>query len=128
MAASGVVADAQAWERTLGGMTVLPPRVVDIEGTRDGSNNLTVTFERQTRRRLQFLDQAVSLDEDEEEYEVQAYDGSDVVRRETVTTRSWSYTAAEQTTDGLTPGNDVDIDIKPKSKIGHWGRSRSATV
>lgn len=91
--------------------TVTPWTVTGIAGERDGSNNLTVTWTRRTRIPTGLLTTPVVMDEPFEKYQITVTSGS-AGRVETVEdVTTWSYTAAEQTTDGLTPGDDVDIEI-----------------
>jgi len=113
---------------TADGRNVQPYRVVQVHGDRDGSDNLTLRWQRQTRAVTQWLDQAEPLGEDEERYRVEILDGADVLRSFETTESSQVYTAAQQTADGLTPGDDVDVRIYQRSKRLHWGRSREETV
>lgn len=94
-------------------------------GSRDSSNNLTITWFRRTRHFSPGIGYgSVALDEPAESYQIDVYDGATVVRTITATTPTASYTAAEQTTDGLTPGDTVDIRIYQISATrgrGHAG-------
>jgi len=103
---------------------------VHIEGTRDISNNLTITWVRRTRVGggwRDFVD--ASLGEASEEYEVDIYDGATVVRTISgITSETTSYTAAQQSTDGLTPGDPVDLIVYQLSETVGRGYGRSATV
>lgn len=54
--------------------------------------------------------------------------GGIVVRTKTVTTETVSYTAAEQTTDGLTPGNLVRMKIYQISATVGRGYVRDVTL
>lgn len=102
--------DSQEFTNTGAGRKPLSP--VHFRGTRDGSNNLDVTFIRRTRHRVPGLGRGpVPLGEESERYEIDIYDGVDVVRTITATTTSFSYSAAEQTSDGLTPGDLVSMRI-----------------
>jgi hypothetical protein len=84
---------------------------VDAVGTRDGSNNLSVTFARRTRLAAGTLHLAVLLGEAVEAYEIDIMDGDDVLRTIASSTQTFGYLASEQTTDGLTPGDPVTARI-----------------
>lgn len=104
------MADAAVVPFTNNGASLKPLSPVHIKGTRDGSNNLTVTAIRRTRIGGEWRDSVdVSLGETTEAYEVDFLNGSTVVRTKSVSSPSVSYTAAEQTTDGLTPGDPVSL-------------------
>lgn len=85
----------------------------DLRATRDGSNNVTFTWQRRTRlatRAIGALGISVPLGEDSEAYEIDIYaDGTyaAVLRTISATSATAAYSAAEQTADGLTPGNAV---------------------
>jgi hypothetical protein len=93
-----------------------PP--ADVRGSRDGSNNLTVTFKRSGRYQNGLDDfQDVPLGEDSEEYEVDIYDTDDgsfgtIVDTLTgITSETFSYPATTQTNAGITPGDLIDMKI-----------------
>lgn len=91
--------------------------------TRDGSNNATITVTRRTRLSYRYtgpLGFSVPLGEDTEAYEVDVY--SDDTYTTIVRTFSWlgpteTYTAAAQAADGLTPGDDLHMDIYQLSAV-----------
>jgi len=88
----------------------------DLRATRDASNNITFTWQRRTRltvRMIGALGISVPLGEETEAYEIDILAGSPaaVVRTISATSRTASYTAAEQTADGLTPGNVVSVEV-----------------
>ena len=90
----------------------MPFAPVDVRGSRDGSSNLTITWQRRTRLTTRFIGTlgiSIPLGEAEERYEVDIVSGSPllVVRTITATTPEGEYTAAQQTADGLTPGDPV---------------------
>ena len=108
---------------------LMPWAPVHIEGTRDGSNNLTVTCDRRSRFHVRWQDAVEApLGEESEAYEVDILDASTVVRTIETTTTSISYTAAEQTTDGLTPGHPVSLIWYPMSATIGRGFGAAATV
>lgn len=86
----------------------------DIRGTRDGSNNLTVTFRHRSRTLKGLIGDSgggPDLAEPSESYEVEFPDAVPVRVKTVGATKSVAYTAAEQTTDGLTPGNAVKVRV-----------------
>ncbi len=89
-------------ELTLAANAYKPYSPVSVSGTRDGSNNLTITWIRRTRVGGAWLNGSgtVPLGEETEAYEVDILNGSGaVVRTIEVTSPTATYTAAEQTTD-----------------------------
>jgi hypothetical protein len=102
------------------GDEILPYSVCKIEGARDGSNNLTVTWHRRTRAQGEWADLSdVPLNEYDERYEVRIYDVAETTLLRTIsaTAETADYLAADQTTDGLTPGDPVHLKVV---QIGHW--------
>jgi hypothetical protein len=89
----------------------------DLRASRDGSNNITFTWQRRSRLFVRTVGAAginIPLGEESEAYEVDIYSvGSPqtVLRTISTTTASASYSAAEQTADGLTPGNQVEAGV-----------------
>lgn len=103
---------------------------VHIHGERDGSNNLALTAVRRTRISAPDLGEGpVPLGEETEAYEVDILDGVDVVRTISISgAPAATYTAAEQTADGLTPGDPVSLVWYQLSTVRGRGRGRAATV
>jgi putative tail protein len=101
-----------------------------VAGTRDGSNNLTITWIRRTRIGGEWQDaRDVPLGEEVESYEVDILDGGGaVVRTLTSTTQTVAYSAAQQTTDGVTPGDPITLIIYQMSATVGRGYARQATV
>jgi hypothetical protein len=100
-----------------------------IEGARDGSDNLTITWVRRTRVGGELADGIdIPLGEAAELYEIDILDGMTVVRTIQASSPTASYTAAEQTTDGLTPGDPVDLIIYQISALVGRGFPAAATV
>lgn len=95
------------------GESLKPWAPVRIAGTRDGSNNLTITWVPRSRIGHQRLLVAPPpVGEDTEEYRVEILDSDgDVVRTFNPATNSQEYTAAEQTTDTFTPGDPILVRI-----------------
>jgi hypothetical protein len=108
-----------------------PYAPVHITGTRDQSNNLTVTWVRRTRvgGELRDLTGDVPLGEASETYEVEFLNGNTVVRTVTsLTSPTVTYSATQQTTDGITPGNPVGVRVYQMSALVGRGIPGSRTV
>lgn len=106
-----------------------PLSPVHVAGSRDGSNNLTVTWVRRARVDGDWRDGVETpLDEPTESYEVDVVSGLTVLRTLSATSPTATYSAANQVTDGLTPGDPVTLNIyQISSRVGR-GHARSATV
>lgn len=89
---------------------------VNVEGTWDGSNNLTATFEDRSR----LFAGGLGVD-DNYEFDVEITNATPV-RTIVVTAETFGYTAAEQTADGLTPGTVVEGRVRQTSDVndGRW--------
>lgn len=111
------------------GVGALPLSPVEIEGSRDGANNLTVTWKRRSRLMPRPL-WVPQVGEDSESYELDVLDapGGNVLRTIVASGETASYTAAQQTADGLTPGDPIDINIYQLSATVGRGTEGSATV
>ena len=121
--------DVGAVEFTPSARNVKPYHVRDVRGTRDGSNNLTITWERTSRAARAFLSQGEPLDEEVEEYEVDVLHAGDVVRTIQVAgARTAAYTAAQHTTDGNTPGSPVTVRLYQMSRAFLRGQESEVTI
>ena len=112
------------------GRSLKPYSPVQIAGTRDGSNNLTVTWVRRDRLTAQML-WDVPLSEASESYEIGYYDsaGTTLLRTRTgLSSPTDTYTAAEQTADGITPGSTVQVKIYQISATVGRGYPGEATL
>lgn len=105
-----------------------PRSPVHVHGTRDVSNNLTIEWTPRTRIPVTGLAELVPMGEASERYSVDIYDGASVIRTVDVTTPSVVYSALEQTSDGLTPGDLVSIRIYQISETRGRGHPAIATV
>lgn len=105
-----------------------PRSASHVEGERDVSNNLTIEWIPRTRIPTTGLVELVPLGENIEEYEIDILSGVTIVRTITVNSPLATYSAAEQTADGLTPGNLVDMEIYQMSDIRGRGHVKEATV
>ncbi len=118
--------------------TIRPFSPTNMRGTRDGSNNLTVTGDRKTRAPraaisgtpMPQLEPSLLF-----EVDVLASPGGAVLRTIpssavtlTATGFSVAYSAAEQTSDGLTPGDPVDLEAFQVSTVVGRSKPRPATV
>jgi hypothetical protein len=127
------VQTASETRRLMIGRAEQPYAPVHIAGTRDGSNNLTITWVRRTRIGGELVDLtgAVPLSEASELYEVDIRNAAD-----TATLRSFTglasptviYSAAQQTADGLTPGDPVRVRVHQISAVAGRGRRGAAIV
>jgi hypothetical protein len=126
----------------LKGRDLMPYAPCHITGFRDGSNNLLIQWQRRTRLGAKNLAGGIlGLAEDTESYDVVIVDGSNNVLRTfaSVVPNSginWvspafphvTYSAANQTTDGLTPGNPVHVILYQNSVQVGRGFQAVATV
>uniref|UniRef100_UPI003F71A6A2 phage tail protein n=1 Tax=Elioraea sp. TaxID=2185103 RepID=UPI003F71A6A2 len=127
------VQTATEYRRLMIGRGEQPYAPVHIAGTRDGSNNLTVTWVRRTRIGGELVDltDAVPLGEAAELYEVDIRDAADTATLRTftgLTSPTVTYTAAQQTADGLTPGDPVRVRAFQISAVVGRGRRGAAIV
>lgn len=115
-----------------------PWSVVYVEASRDGSNNLTATLVRRSRRLAQAF-WSPALEEDSEDYEVDVMDGVDVVRTITTTasgngsvitpgSQQIYYDADDITADGLTPGDPHTLRIYQLSEAVGRGNVTEETL
>jgi len=132
--AGGTIAEAVPQLVTSSGRTLKPFRPLQIAGTRDGSNNLTVTWERQTRRTFQIGEQSLPLEEELERYRIQVLSGAGAVIRDTIVrvdpgaARTWLYTAFAQSGDGITPGSPVTLELSQLSALVNDGNASRVTL
>lgn len=122
-------ADVTATGFTNTGESKRPKSPALVSGSRDGSNNLTVTWTRRTRLRTPGLGNGpVPLGEATEAYEVDVMSGATVLRTLTATSPSVTYSASDQTADGITPGNPVSVRVYQLSDVRGRGHPAAATV
>lgn len=121
--------DTIAQSFTNNGVGKMPKSPVHVEGVRDGSNNLSLSWVRRTRLQVPGLGLGpVPLGELTEAYSIDIYSGASVIRTISATTPTASYSAADQTTDGLTPGNPVTLRVYQLSDVRGRGFPAIATV
>ena len=112
---------------TYTGANLKPYSPVQVTGSRDGSNNLTISWKRRSRIAGQMLHNP-PLGEASEAYEIDIMSGSVVLNTYSSTSESYTYTAAQQTADGLTPGNPVTVEIYQLSETVGRGYEVEATI
>ena len=123
------ISDAPAQTIVATANSLRPLSPVQISGSRDGSENLTITWTRRARINAGWRDDVdVPLDEASEAYEVDILNGGAVVRTLTASTASAGYTAAQQTTDFGSTQSAVEIRVYQMSEIVGRGHAAEATV
>lgn len=110
--------------------TLLPFSPGNITGSRDGSNNLTISWLRRSRSPSSIFGPAGAPQyEPIEKYEIDIKDGASIVRTIIVeSATSVVYTSGQQTTDGLTPGDPVTLEMYQISATIGRGRKATATI
>lgn len=130
--AGGSLSDAIATQFRLQGATARPFAPAHVAGTRDGSDNLTITWVARTRSTMPLLStiEGRLCCCDEDDYEIDILNGSLAIVRtiQVAGATSASYTAAQQTADGLTPGNPVHLRIYQVSRLYGRGNPEDITV
>jgi hypothetical protein len=107
-------ADEQTFTNTGEGKRPFSP--VNVEGTWDGSYNLTATFDSRSR----LFAGGLGID-DNFEFDVEITNATPV-RSMTVSAETFSYSAADQVTDGLIAGQIVEGRVRQTSDVndGRW--------
>lgn len=104
---------------------------IRLEATRDGSDNITFTWTRRDRAAIRYGGPGgtyAPMSEATEAYSIDILDGTDVLRTITATSETATYSAADQTSDGLTPGDPVSAVVYQLSAIVGRGYPLEATV
>lgn len=112
--ASLASATAQSFTNSAVGLKPYAP--VQLTGTRDGSNNLTINWIRRSRIGGEWRDFVnIPVGETSELYDVEIYSSgafTTLLRTfSSLTTPTASYTAAQQSADGYTPGNTIYMRV-----------------
>ncbi len=103
---------------TYTGRNLKPFAPAHVQGVRDGSGNLTISWIRRSRIGGEWRDGVdVALGEESEKYEVDIMSGSTVKRTIAVTSPSASYSAAEQTTDFGSAQSSVSVRVYQLSAV-----------
>lgn len=107
-------ADTENFTNTGEGKRPFSP--VNVEGTWDGSNNLTVIWDSRSR----MFAGGLGID-DNAEWDIEITNATPV-RSDTVSAETFAYSAADQTTDGLTPGDTIEGRVRQTSDVndGRW--------
>jgi hypothetical protein len=128
--ASLTSATGQAFTNTAAGLKPYP--VVLIGGGRDTSSNLTINWTRRTRVDGEWRSNVdVPLGESSEVYDVEIRNADRTAVLRTfagLTSPTVQYTAAQQASDGLTPGAPVNVSIYQLSQVVGRGFEARATV
>jgi hypothetical protein len=132
VSAGQALAAAVSEEFTNTGNALKPYEPVLLGGGRDGSNNLTINWTRRNRTSGEWRDSVdVPMTEASESYSVDIYSSgaySTVVRTIDTTSPTASYSAADQTSDGLTPGATVYFKVYQLSAIVGRGHAASGSA
>jgi hypothetical protein len=103
-----------------------------VVGSRDDSNNLTITWKRRTRMNGEWIDGGdVALGETTEAYVCQILDApdGDVVRTISgITSETTTYSASDQTTDFGSPQAIIYVKVMQVSTVVGNGFGTEATV
>jgi hypothetical protein len=106
-----------------------PRAPVHGRGERDSSDNLTITFVPRIRGYGPGLGYGEIALDDQSVFECDIIVGSSIARTLETTTREFpTYSAAQQTSDGITPGDPVDIEIYQISATRGRGHPGAFTV
>jgi hypothetical protein len=127
------VQTASEVRRLMIGRAEQPYAPVHIAGTRNPSNDVTITWVRRTRLGGELVDLtgSVPLAEETEAYDVEIRNAADTATLRTFAglgSPTVTYTAAQQTADGLTPGDPVRVRVWQLSALVGRGRMGAAVV
>jgi hypothetical protein len=116
-------------EFTFAGNSLRPYAPIVRSVTSDPStDDITIEFDRRTRVGGSWNGSLIPLSEASEAYELDVYDGDDVVRTLTATTETTTYTAAQQTTDFGAPIAANDLDGRLYQMSAAVGRGFAASA
>lgn len=128
--ASLASATAESFTNSAAGLKPYP--VVQIGGGRDVANNLTINWTRRTRLDGEWRSSVeVPLGEASEAYEVAIWNAGRTSLLRTfsgLSSPTVEYTAAQQTSDGLGPGDPVHVSIYQMSAVVGRGFEARGTV
>jgi len=130
MAPIGVsLLSGMAFEFTCIGNVLAPFSPVDIQGERDSSGNLTISWVRRSRSSIGWSGTGAPMLENTEEYEIDVYSGATIKRTiEVSSATSVIYTAAQQTTDFGSTQASVKVIVYQISDTVGRGTGREATI
>lgn len=110
------------------GVGMRPYSPCQVEGSRDGSSNLTITWKRRTRYGGEWRNSVDITDSDPMTFEVDIMNGSTVVRTISVTAETASYTAAQQTTDFGSTQSSLTVRVYQTNTVYGRGIKAEATI
>ncbi len=115
---------------TYQGVNLEPLSPVYANATRDGSGNLTATFVRRSRLSSSWWGTGVvaPVGEATQAFEVDVLDGATVVRTIDTATETFSYSAADQTTDFGSPQSSITFRIYQLSETVGRGYAYEVTL
>lgn len=124
--------DAESVQIAVEGNSARPFSPDHLAAARDASNNVTLSWVQRTRSiaRL-FSGQRVPSFEPTEQYVVEVYADNtfaSVVREISVDESDALYTAAQQTADGLTPGDPINVRVYQVGSVVKRGNYTEATL
>jgi hypothetical protein len=122
------VASATAQSFADAGQSFMPWSPVNVVGTRDGSGNLIIDWQRRNRRFWSGNPATPQMSEESERYELDFRNASAVLRTITVSSESASYPASAQVTDFGSVQASVIVDIFQISATVGRGHKRRETV
>ncbi|PIR33973.1 MAG: hypothetical protein COV36_01780 [Alphaproteobacteria bacterium CG11_big_fil_rev_8_21_14_0_20_44_7] len=123
------LADVSAVDFTYSGNGLKPFSPVHIAVSRNGSGDVALSWVRRTRIGGELRDGVdVPLNEQEELYELDILDGSDVVRTIQASSANASYSASEQTADFGSPQSSIAMNIYQMSAIVGRGYALTAVI
>ncbi len=118
---------AQSFTNT--GRALKPFAPVHVRGVRDGAGNLTISWVRRARINGGWKNNVeIPLDELEERYLVDIYNGAVLLRRIEVTNPEAVYSAAEQTADFGAPQAAISLRVYQWSHIVGKGHTAAAVL
>ncbi len=122
------VASATAQTFSDVGQSFMPWSPVNVTGSRDGSGNLTIEFERRNRRFWSGNPATPQMSEESERFELDFRNASAVLRTITVSSESASYPVSSQIADFGSVRASVIVDIFQISATVGRGHKRRETV
>ena len=124
-----IIDDATAFDTQDTGIALKPFSPHNFAAARDGSSNATFSWARRDRAGVAIPWTGVfPLSEASEAYEIDIYDGADIVRTLTATSESVQYTAAEQTTDFGSAQSSIDVEVFQMSGTIGRGTGNRKTI
>lgn len=129
VAAGGIFDDAPTVPFTFEGRSLRCFAPVRVRGSRDGSNNLSLTWIRRTRWYGEWADNTdVPLFEDSEAYQIDVLSGGVVKRTISTASQAASYTAAQQISDFGATQTAVSVAVYQINAVIGRGEPAYATI